>query len=110
MKDEWTIGTLKEYFERIIRENNKAHQRALKLQTKEYKRRLKVLNGEGDRIKEILKESVPREVFDRSNSSLSDKVQLNTNYNNAQEGKNQLTKWIPWVIAAAALIYTIYKK
>jgi hypothetical protein len=114
MKKEFTLSD-------ILREREKGTKRALKLQAKEYRRRLKVLNGEGERIKEILKESIPREVFDRTVGSitekydriirdLGDKVQLNTNYNNAQEGKNQLTKWVPWVIAAAALIYSIYKK
>ncbi len=105
----------------FLEERHNQLRREIKKQAKEYSRRLTVLNGEGDRIKEILKESIPREVFDRMVNSitekydriindLSDKVQLNTNYNNAQEGKNQLTKWVPWAIAAAAFIYSIYKK
>ncbi len=37
-------------------------------QAVEYERRLKDLNGEAGRIRDILKESIPREVFDRTMS------------------------------------------
>jgi hypothetical protein len=54
------------WYRKYVEEKFKSNERALKLQAKENKRRLNVLNGEGDRIKEILKESIPREVFDRT--------------------------------------------
>jgi hypothetical protein len=88
----------------------KADRRALKLQARENIRRLKVLNGEGDRIKEILKESIPREVFDREINSIRTRLGQVEAANIKQEGKHQLTQYIPWVIAAAALAYEVFKK
>jgi len=44
--------------------HRKADQQALRLQAREYKRRLKVLNGESGRIAEIAKKSVTAEKFE----------------------------------------------
>lgn len=43
---EWTIATLKEHFERLLIEKDKA----LDLQAREYERRLDILNGEHERM------------------------------------------------------------
>lgn len=116
----------------VFRERFKQLRIALKISAKETKRRLKVLNGEGKRINRILKESVPREVFDRTMNSINErneKATQNANekndrvleiirkdikdladYKTAQEGKSKLTQFIPWVIAAATLAYSIFKK
>ena len=97
----------------------------LQLQAIEYERRLDKLNGEGDRIKEVLKESIPREVFDRTMSSndqknearvkeLSAKIDILTTWQTAQQGsvlgKDNLTKYIPWVIALLALLWGVFKQ
>ena len=94
----------------LLEEKIKARDRELKLQAQEYERRLKVLNGEGERIKEILKESVPREVFDRVISGLEAKIQILTNFKTAQEGKSELTKYIPWAIAIIFGALAYFKK
>ncbi len=63
-RDDWTISTLKEHFEKLFREMA----RALRLQAKEYKRRLKDLNGEQARIASSQATYVSRELWDRSQS------------------------------------------
>jgi len=45
----------------ILWEKVQGMQKALDLQAIEYERRLRDLNGEAGRIKEVLKESIPRE-------------------------------------------------
>lgn len=84
--------------------------RELQLQAKEYERRLNVLNGEGERIKEILKESIPREVFDRTVSALITRIEAIEIYKTKQEGKSQLLQYIPWIIAAIAIAFDYLKK
>jgi hypothetical protein len=96
----------------------------LKLQAAEYERRLDGLNGEGNRIKDILKESIPREVFDRTMSSneqkndarskeLAAKIEVLTAWQTSQQGsdssKDKLSRWIPWVIAVIAIIASRFK-
>lgn len=90
----------------------KADRRALKLQAKENIRRLKVLNGEGDRIKEILKESIPREIFDREINSIRTRLGQVEAANIKQEGRHQLTQYVPWIISIISLIlmYLMYTK
>jgi hypothetical protein len=94
----------------LLAERMKGDRRALKLQAQEYKRRLKVLNGEGDRIKEILKESIPREIFDRTISGLEGKIQILTDWKNAELGRAQWKQWIPYAIAISAIIFAYIKK
>jgi hypothetical protein len=96
----------------------------LQLQAVEYERRLEKLNGEGDRIKDILKESIPREIFDRTMTSndqrnetrfkeVAAKIEILTAWQTAQQGSTQgkdtLTKYIPWVIALIALAWGIFR-
>jgi hypothetical protein len=94
----------------LLEEKLKARDRELKLQAKEYERRLTVLNGEGTRIQEILKESIPREVFDKTMEGVNGKIQILTNFKNAQEGKSELTKYIPWAIAVISIALAYFKK
>ena len=97
----------------------------LKLQAAEYERRLDALNGEGDRIREILKESIPREIFDRVQLSndlknevrakeVNAKIEALSSWQTSQQGsdkgKDNITKYIPWIIALAALAWGIFKK
>jgi hypothetical protein len=81
-------------------------------QERENERRLNVLNGEGDRIKEILKESIPREVFDRTIDNLRVRIAAVEAAMIKQEGRHQLLQYIPWVLTIISLIfmYLMYQK
>jgi len=116
----------------ILNERLKAMNKALELQRPEYERRLDDLNHENERIKTVQKDSIPREVFDRTVASMNDKYESRVNetnnrfdrivddlrkdikdlsdYKKQQEGKSKLTQYIPWLIAFAALLYDIFKK
>lgn len=59
-KTEWTIATLKKYVEAQL----SGVAKALKLQAKEYKRRLKQLNGEQARIAASQSSHVSRDTWD----------------------------------------------
>lgn len=81
-------------------------------QEKENERRLDALNGEGNRIKEILKESIPREVFDRTVESLRTRIAAVEAAMIKAEGRHQLLQYIPWVLTVISLVfmYLMYKK
>lgn len=111
--------------EEMIRERDQR----LILQAKEYERRLESLNHENERIMEILKQSVPREVYDRGLESinskigiaietLNSKIQINTDYINAAKGKgtgaNAVIGYIfgaaGFLAALVAVFYYLSKK
>ncbi len=109
----------------ILWEKVQGMQKALDLQAEEYERRLTALNGEGERIKEVLKDSIPREVFDRTMSAneqkndarakeLSAKIEILTAWQTAQQGstsgKDRLITWVPYVIAVLALALAFFRK
>ena len=54
---------------------DKVKDKALKLQAKEYQRRLKDLNGEAERLRNIQATYIPREVFENSLKTVSDKTE-----------------------------------
>lgn len=66
---------LREKFSRISDRFN-TDKEARVLQAKEYKRRLKQLNGEAKRLREMKSELIPREVFDRTISDLRKDIML----------------------------------
>jgi hypothetical protein len=95
--------------------------KALKVQVIEIRRRLNELNGEGNRIKEILKESIPREVFDRTINDLRGRIEAIEKWQvregGFERGKDKLVNYLPWVIAAVSFIvstvlalWSIFKK
>lgn len=94
----------------LLEERIKGMERALKLQAKEYKRRLKDLNGEASRLRAIQAEYIPREVFDRTINELNSKIQVAADYRTAQEGKGQLRQYIPWIITIILGALAYYKK
>jgi cell fate (sporulation/competence/biofilm development) regulator YmcA (YheA/YmcA/DUF963 family) len=105
----------------ILWERIKQESKQRIIQAKEYERRLEDLNGEAGRIKEVQKDSIPREVFDRTINSMSekgddrmkeilDKIEILTAWKTKQEGRNQLIQWVPWVIAIVAIIANYFKK
>lgn len=105
----------------ILHEQIRSMNKALKLQRPETDRRLNELNHENERIKEVQKDSIPREVFDRTINSMNlksdermkdvlDKIEILTAWKTKQEGRNQLIQWVPWIIAIVAIIANYFKK
>ena len=94
----------------ILYEKIHSIKKAIKLQATEYERRLEGLNHENDRIKEVQKDSIPREVFDRTINNIMDRMEVLTVWKTKQEGRNQLIQWVPWLIAAIAIIANWFKK
>jgi hypothetical protein len=94
----------------LLEEMILSRDRELRLQAAEYERRLTVLNGEGTRIQEILKESIPREVFDRTIESMRTRIAATEAALIKAEGRHQLTQYVPWIIAAAAIVFDYFKK
>ena len=110
MKDQVTpYDLLEEQISGLRREMAlKAEQ--LVLQAHEYERRLEALNHENERIVEILKQSIPREIFDRSTESMLTRVGAVEAAQIKAEGRHQLTQYVPWIIAAAAIAVDYFKK
>jgi hypothetical protein len=94
----------------LLEEMIHSRDRELILQAEEYERRLEQLNNDNGRIQEILKLSIPREVFDRTIQALITRIEALEIYKTKQEGKNQLTQYVPWIIAAAAILLDYFKK
>ena len=59
-----TSVSLREYIERIIAEHERSTQQALALAAKEYERRLEVLNGEAERLKQMQSSYVSQDAYD----------------------------------------------
>jgi len=110
-----------EYIYKFFKEKFKSLSKALKLQAKEYKRRLKDLNGEAKKLRDIQAEYIPREVFDRVVGELNARLDRLSNqlgerfeplekFKDKTEGRSQLLQYVPWVIAIIAIVATWYKK
>jgi len=87
-----------------------ALEKALELQAKEYERRLTALNGEADRLHKMQEQYVPREVFERMLDELRKELKSLSEWKTKQEGKSQLTQYIPWVLAAISIALMYAKK
>ncbi len=87
-----------------------ALEKALNLQAKEYERRLEDLNGEKERLKAMKAELISREVFDNAMSEISKKLDILNDWKIKQEGKSQLTQYIPWLLAAISIVLMYTKK
>jgi len=101
--------------DKVVKERFKGLERALKLQAKEYKRRLNELNGEASRIKESQDKSISVEKFEgvvnqlnaRMDGIVND-IQALSDVHTKLEGRNAWTeKYIPWGIATILAIITI---
>jgi|SRR5580692_2498289 hypothetical protein len=98
---------------RLLSQRIQGMEQARKLQAKEYKRRLKILNGEAERLRGIQATYVPREVYGKDMQDLLDKIQILTDYKNGQQGKSQLLQYIPWLLTGVSILFmllTYYKK
>lgn len=85
---------------------------ALELQAKEYQRRLKGLNGEASRLRQMQETYAPREVFDRTIIDLRKDIQAIADWRKSQEGtgqgKSQILNWIPIIIQTILALLLIF--
>jgi len=94
----------------LLREMIRSRDANLVLQATEYERRLEALNHENERIMEVLKQSIPREVFDRELNSVRTRLGQTEAALIKAEGRHQLTQYIPYVIAIAAIAFDYFKR
>jgi hypothetical protein len=80
------------------------------LQAKEYERRLEGLNGEAGRLRNMQQEYISREVFDREITSVRLRLSQSEAALIKAEGRHQLTQYIPYIIAVAAIAFDYFKK
>lgn len=98
-----------DFIYKFFTEKFKARDKQLKLQAKEYERRLEALNHEADQLKNMQATYTPREVFDRTVDELRKEIKVFNDWKTKQDGKSDLTKFIPWILTAVS-IYLIYSK
>ena len=72
--------------------------RALDLQSKEYARRLDLLNGEADRLRQMQMTYVPRELYERNDAQRCEDIKALESYRDTQLGRQAVASA---VIAAA---------
>lgn len=94
---------------KFFTEKFRARDNQLKLQAKEYERRLEMLNHEADQLKEMQSRYTPREVFDRTVDEIRKEIKGISDWKTKQEGVSQLKQFIPWILMALS-IYLIYSK
>lgn len=82
---------------------------ALKLQAKEYERRLNSLNGEAGQLKQMQATYTPRETFERTLEQLRKDIESLMVWKIKQEGKSQLLQYIPWLLTLISL-WLLYTK
>lgn len=100
----------KDFLYRFFTEKFRAHDKELKLQAKEYKRRLADLNHEAEQLKDMQATYTPREIFDRTVDDLKEKIDILILWKTKQEGKSQLIQYIPWILSIIFAILAWYKK
>lgn len=99
----------KTFIYQFFTEKFKARDRQLKIQAKEYKRRLEALNHEAEQLKNMQATYTPREVFDRMIDELRKEIKMFHDWKAKQEGISQLKQFIPWALTAIS-IYLLYTK
>lgn len=110
-----TDPTLREYIETVINLrcellDNKIQeaQSALKLQAKEYERRLLTLNHEAEQLKEMRASSVTRELFDSNQKELMRRIsELELSKSNLEGKASQKSVMIAWIISGIGLLIAI---
>jgi regulator of replication initiation timing len=112
MKDKVNQYDLLEEMLNTVRQDIQGVKDNIVHQERENDRHFAALNGEGDRIKEILKESIPREVFDRTLDSMRVRISAVEAAQIKAEGRHQLIQYIPWILTVISLIFMwlMYKK
>lgn len=90
----------------------KERDKALKLQRKEYKRRLKILNNEHMNIRENQAKSVLREIYESEKNEQDKKIEELTTWKSNQQGK-QAVLMLGWgivTIIIAAFVSFLFSK
>lgn len=125
------LDWIKEKF-KSVNQKFKARENELKLQAKEYERRLEGLNHEAERLKDMQKTYITRELFDRTMdlvgqrnekevNALRERIERDANalreridglnsWKTKQEGKAQLMQYIPWILTAISIILLYTKR
>lgn len=67
------IISLKEYFEKLMQAEKESMERALKLQSSEYERRLTDLNHKAEQLKDMQMTYLPRETYEVQHKQLTDR-------------------------------------
>lgn len=109
------------YLYTYFNEKFKSTDEALKLQAKEYERRLEALNHEAVQLKDMQTTYVSRELFDRTMdligqrnerviNDLKEKIESLNSWKTKQEGKAQLMQYIPWLLTAISIIILYTKR
>ncbi len=94
----------------VIKEKMSGDEKAKLLQDKLNEIHFEKLNQENARIKDIENKFPIKEVVDSRFSEVFGKIQVMLDYVTAERSKADLQKWVPWIIAAAALAWSIFKK
>jgi len=81
------MDTKLEALERFLTSRMDGQDRALSLQAAEYERRLKILNGEADRLRQMQATYVPRELYDRIDAQHSEDIKDLKRCRDIQSGK-----------------------
>jgi len=90
--------------ERLLTLRLDAQEKALMLQAAEYERRLKYLNGEAERLRQMQATYVPREVYDRVDEQRCEDIKALESYRDTQLGKQAA---LSAVVAAVVSIATV---
>lgn len=86
-----------------IRELMEERDKALKVQAKEYERRLDDLNGEAGRLRHMQETYMPRELSEEKHSDHIKNIRELNNWKNKQDGMQSRAQWI----AIASIIISI---
>lgn len=78
------------HLEKQIKLYQKLNEKALILKSEENKIHFQTLNGEAERIKEILKSTIPREVHERDMKELFGKIEVLTTSKDINTGKSAM--------------------
>lgn len=82
--------------------------KATRLQAVEYERRLESLNGEANRIREILASCVPRETYDIQHNETIKKIDDLNNFRSNWQGKNTIISIVIPIIVTVILLLLNY--
>jgi len=95
-----------------LRDLLKERDKALKLQRKEYKRRLKILNNEHQNVRDNQAKSVLREIYDSEKMEQDKKIDLLTEWKSHQQGKQAMLMlgWGIVTIIIAAFVSFLFSK
>lgn len=100
------LSTKIEALEKLINFRLDLNDKALQIQHKEYERRLRDLNGEAERLRQMQATYVSREVYEINHRELTSKLEALSNRSNIGEGKSRgiSATWLVIVIIINFLI------